>query len=137
MLKPTLLLGLILVSGCHPESGQDNQVTSDQTTLRRGIGGEPSSLDPGEASDTFSYEVIRDVYEGLVAESADGQIVPGVASSWSVDQAGTQYTFNLRHDAMWSNGQPVRAQDFVLAWRRVVDPKRASALGDNCKAIAA
>jgi len=104
--------------------------------LRRGIGGEPSSLDPGVAADTFSYEVIRDLYEGLAAESADGQIVPGVAASWSVDQTGTEYTFNLRHDAMWSNGRPVRAQDFIVAWQRVIDPKHASPLAEFLRPIA-
>jgi oligopeptide transport system substrate-binding protein len=135
--KPApLLLGLMLLAGCHPESGTSNQALVDPTTLRRGIGGEPSSLDPGGASDTFSYEVIRDLYEGLATESADGQILPGVAGSWSVDGTGTEYTFNLRHDAMWSNGRPVRAQDFIAAWRRVIDPKHASALADFLRPIA-
>ena len=132
----TLILGLILLAGCHPESGPVNQTLPGHTTLRRGIGGEPSSLDPGSASDTFSYEVIRDLYEGLATESGDGEILPGVASSWTVDQTGTEYTFNLRHDAMWSNGRPVRAQDFIVAWRRVVDPKQASTLADFLRPIA-
>ena len=131
-----LLLGLMILTGCHPENGTSTQALADPTTLRRGIGGEPSSLDPGGASDTFSYEVIRDLYEGLATESADGQIMPGVASSWSVDQTGTEYTFNLRHDAMWSNGRPVRAQDFIVAWRRVIDPKHASPLADFLRPIA-
>ena len=131
-----LILGLILLTACHPKSGVNYESPVDLTTLRRGIGGEPSSLDPGVASDTFSYQVIRDVYEGLVTESSDGQILPGVASSWSVDQTGTEYTFNLRHDAKWSNNSRVRAQDFVIAWRRVVDPKHASQVADFLRPIA-
>ncbi|MGA2397943.1 MAG: peptide ABC transporter substrate-binding protein [Steroidobacteraceae bacterium] len=131
-----LLIVLLLFAGCHPKSGNDHEAPVDVTTLRRGIGGEPSSLDPGVAGDTISYQVIRDLYEGLATESPEGQILPGVASSWSVDSTGTEYTFNLRHDAKWSNGMPVRAQDFVAAWRRVVDPKRASQVADFFRPIA-
>jgi oligopeptide transport system substrate-binding protein len=104
--------------------------------LRRGIGGEPASLDPGEAADTFSFEVIRDLYEGLTTEQPDGTVVPGVASSWNVNATGTEYTFQIRADAKWSNGVRVRARDFVEAWRRVVDPKRASPVADTLRPVA-
>ena len=70
--------------------------------LRRGIGGEPASLDPGQAADIFSFEVIRDLYEGLATETPDGTVVPGVAASWTVDASGTQYTF---HFARMRGGQ--------------------------------
>jgi oligopeptide transport system substrate-binding protein len=109
---------------------------SEDQVVRRGIGGEPASLDPGEATDTFSFEVIRDLYEGLATELPDGTVVPGVASSWTVNAAGTRYSFQLRTDARWSNGRPVRAQDFVTAWTRVVDPKRASPVADTLRPVA-
>jgi oligopeptide transport system substrate-binding protein len=104
--------------------------------LRRGLGGEPSTLDPSTAADNFSQEVLRDLYEGLTSESPTGDVIPGVARSWDIDPTGTQYTFQLRPDARWSNGKPVRAQDFVAAWRRVVDPKRASPVADDLRLIA-
>src|SRR5271168_1997567 len=107
----------------------------DTATLRRGIGGEPGTLDPGAAADSFSLGVLGDLYEGLTAESADGTVVPGVAASWTVDRTGAKYEFNLRHDAHWSNGAPDRAQDFVNAWRRVVDPKQGSSVADNLRVI--
>src|SRR5271170_7231136 len=124
-------------AGCHAKHGQPAQVSSfDKTaTLRRGLGGEPGTLDPGAAADSFSLEVLGDLYEGLTAESADGTVVPGVAASWTVDPTDTRYEFHLRHDARWSNGAPVRAQDFVNAWRRVVDPKQASPVADNLRVI--
>ena len=103
--------------------------------MRRGLGGEPGTLDPGAAADSFSLEVLGDLYEGLTAEAADGTVVPGVAASWTVDPTGTRYEFYLRHDAQWSNGAPVRAQDFVNAWRRVVDPKQGSPVADNLRII--
>jgi oligopeptide transport system substrate-binding protein len=100
------------------------------------LGGEPSTLDPAAAADSFSQEVLGDLYEGLTIESTNGDVLPGVASSWTVDSSGTQYTFIIRTDARWSNGKPVRAQDFVTAWRRVVDPKRASPVADDLRLIA-
>jgi oligopeptide transport system substrate-binding protein len=108
---------------------------AESVVLRRGLGGEPSTLDPAAAADNFSFEVLQDLYEGLTAESPTGEVVPGVASSWTVDTDGTKYTFQLRSDARWSNGRPVRAQDFVVGWRRVVDPKKGSPVADNLRLI--
>jgi len=141
--KLVILLGALasiaiaIGAGWRITLGMPNQRSSLDTTemLRRGLGGEPGSLDPGGAADSFSLEVLGDLYEGLTAESADGNIVPGVADSWSVDSTGTRYDFHLRRDARWSNGTPVRAQDFVNAWRRVVDPNQASPVADNLRII--
>jgi len=121
-------------SNSHSSATTPPQINNE--TLKRGLGGEPASMDPGEATDTFSFEVIRDLYEGLTTESQDGKVVPGVAASWTVNASGTQYTFKLRHDARWSNGTRVRAEDFVKAWRRVVDPTRASPVADTLRPVA-
>jgi oligopeptide transport system substrate-binding protein len=131
------LFTLFASQGCNSNSGSSAETmrNSDDTVLRRGIGGEPASLDPGEAADTFSFEVIRDLYEGLTTEAPDGAVVPGVASSWTVNASGTEYTFQLRPDAKWSNGTRVRAKDFVEAWRRVVDPMRASPVADTLRPV--
>jgi len=121
---------LLGVGSCnHPTQREPTSI------LRRGLSGDPSSLDPAAAADTFSIEVLQDLYEGLTAESPTGAAIPAVASSWSIDPAGTQYTFHLRHDARWSNGKPVRAQDFVAAWRRVLDPKQGSPVADDLRLI--
>jgi oligopeptide transport system substrate-binding protein len=129
---------IALAPGCHAKQGQSAQPSSHENTatLRRGIGAEPGTLDPGAAADSFSLEVLGDLYEGLTAEAADGAVVPGVAASWTVDPTGTRYDFHLRHNARWSNGNPVRAQDFVNAWRRVVDPKQGSPVADDLRVIA-
>jgi oligopeptide transport system substrate-binding protein len=103
--------------------------------LRRGLSGEPSSFDPAAASDSFAFQVMQDLYEGLTTESSSGDAVPGVAASWSVDSTGKEYRFKLRGNARWSNGKPVRAQDFIFAWRRVVDPKNGSPGSDNLRLI--
>ena len=128
---------IALGAGCHAKHSQSAQPSSleNAAKLRRGIGGEPGTLDPAAAADSFSLEVLGDLYEGLTAEAADGTVGPGVATAWTVDPSGTRYEFHLRHDARWSNGLPVRAQDFVNAWRRVVDPKQGSPVADNLRVI--
>jgi oligopeptide transport system substrate-binding protein len=123
-----------LASCGHPS----NKVGSGANSglLRRALRGEPTSLDPAAAPDNFSFQVLQDLYEGLTTESPAGSVLPGVASSWTVDSTGTQYTFELRADARWSNGKPVRAQDFITAWQRVVDPKHGSPVADDLRPIA-
>ncbi len=111
------------------------QAPDTAEVLRRGLSGEPATLDPAEAADTFSYEVMDDLYEGLTSESPSGAVIPGVASSWTVSASGTQYTFELRPDAKWSNGKPVRARDFIAAWQRTLDPKQGSPVADNLRLI--
>ncbi len=123
-----LLMGL---SGC----GESTNSADSAEGLRRGLAGEPSSLDPALAADNFSFQLLQDLYEGLTVESASGQILPGVAASWAVDSTGTEYTFHLRNNARWSNGKPVRAQEFVFAWRRVLDSARGSPVSDDLRLI--
>jgi oligopeptide transport system substrate-binding protein len=137
LLGAIVSIAMALATGCHIKQSPADQSSPLETTvtLRRGLGGEPGSLDPGAAADSFSLEVLGDLYEGLTAETADGAIVPGVAASWTVDSTGTRYEFHLRRDARWSNGALVRAQDFVNAWRRLVDPKQASPMADNLRII--
>lgn len=83
------------------------------------------SLDPQQATDGTSFEVIADYTDGLMQMDADGQAVPALAESYDLSEDGLTYTFHLR-DAKWSNGDPVTAADFVFAWQRAVDPDVAS-----------
>ena len=84
------------------------------------------SLDPQQATDGTSFEVIADYTDGLMQMDADGQAVPAIAESYELSDDGLTYTFHLRSDAKWSNGTPVTAADFVFAWQRAVDPAVAS-----------
>ena len=94
--------------------------------LHRGNGSEPQSLDPHKSEGVPSANIQKDLFEGLVCESANGDLVPGVAESWKIDKKGRRYRFTLRKDAKWSNGDPVTAHDFVYSWRRILDPKTGS-----------
>ncbi len=128
-------ISLSVALGSCGDVANPNSGRGANALLRRGLSGEPASLDPAAASDNFSAQVMQDLYEGLTTESPSGAALPGVAASWTIDSTGKEYTFKLRENARWSNGKPVRSQDFILAWRRVVDPKNGSPGSDNLRLI--
>ncbi|WP_227646966.1 ABC transporter substrate-binding protein, partial [Klebsiella pneumoniae] len=88
-------------------------------------GTEVASLDPHKTEGVPESNVIRDLLEGLVNQDANGNVVPGVAESWETTDNKT-FTFHIRKDAKWSNGDPVTAHDFVYSFQRAVDPATAS-----------
>ena len=101
----------------------------DSRVLRRGNGGDPGSLDPSLAADEHAFNVLADLYEGLVVHGADGSIQPGVAEHWEISGDGLTYTFHLRDDARWSNGEAVVADHFTHAFLRVITTSSTSPLG--------
>src|ERR1700730_18744140 len=108
LLATVIYIGLLAaLVGCSQQTDRSIDA-SNLLELKRGRGGEPASLDPAAASDNFSTQVIQDLYEGLTTESPTGEVVPGVASSWTVDAGGTQYTFRLRSNAASVNWTPLR-----------------------------
>lgn len=94
--------------------------------LRQGNGAEPQTLDPHRAQGVPASNILRDLFEGLTSEQPDGALIPGAAERWEVSEGGRVYTFYLRVDARWSNGDPVTAVDFVYGLRRSVDPATLS-----------
>ncbi len=130
-------LGLVflLISCSSEESYENKQVSShagqnisqsvDQV-FRKGNGAEPQTLDPHKAEGVPSSNILRDLYEGLITEAPDGSLMPGAAKKWEISPSGTVYTFQLREQAKWSNGEPLTAQDFVYSFRRSVDPATGS-----------
>ena len=99
---------------------------SAEVVLHRGNGGEPQTLDQAHTSIDVEANVLKDLYEGLTVYDAAGAIIPGMAESWKLSDDGLTYTFKLRADAKWSNGDPVTANDFIYSFRRVEDPKTAA-----------
>lgn len=125
----SLLAGLTLaacLAGCGAPEPEAKAAEGDASTLKRGNGGDPGSLDPALAEDLHAFNVLLDLYEGLLTVAADGSIVPGVAESWTVSPAGREYRFQLRADARWTNGTRVVAQHFVHAFRHAVRPASRS-----------
>ena len=110
----------------HPVTGEP--LSDDQTFTYRLLDQFPT-IDPQLNQDVSGFHVIRDLFEGLLSQDAEGNLVPGVATGFTASDNNTTYTFTLRPNARWSNGDPVTAHDFVYAWRRAVDPVTASPYG--------
>ncbi|MBJ6949953.1 peptide ABC transporter substrate-binding protein, partial [Vibrio cholerae] len=83
--------------------------------------GEIPSLHSGKVTDAISYNVLNNVMEGLFRLSKDDEVIEAGAQKYEVSKDGKTYTFHLR-DAKWSNGDPVTAQDYVYAWKQLINP---------------
>ncbi|GAA6160055.1 MULTISPECIES: peptide ABC transporter substrate-binding protein [Ruegeria] len=123
LLTSTMITGAAFAAGTHPTTGE--ALADDQTFTYR-ILDEHSSVDPQVVEDVSGAEIVRDLFEGLMNQDEDGNLVPGVATSFTTNDAKDVYTFTLRDNAKWSNGDPVTAGDFVYAWKRAVDPALSS-----------
>lgn len=119
ILAVILLLGMLttLLAACGSK-GANPEKRRETNEIVIGIPQDFDSLDPDHMTAAGTKEVMFNVYEGLVKPTSDGNIVPAVASDVNVSDDGLTYTFKLR-DAKWSNGDPVKADDFVFAWRRI------------------
>lgn len=119
------LVASFLSVGANAETMVDGNALAEEQHLVRANDAEAATLDSAKAEGLPEMHVIRDLFEGLVIQDRDGNIIPGVAESWQTKDNQT-FVFHLRKDAKWSNGDPVTADDFVYSLRRVVDPKTAS-----------
>ena len=132
-----LLAAVVALGGCGKKDAGDTsaQVTATGSelpsdfnphVLRRGNGPEPDTLDPQVARTEGAFHILRDVFEGLTSIGKDGSPVAGAAESWTVSPDGLEYRFTLRDGLRWSNGDALKAGDYVAGMRRLVDPKTAS-----------
>lgn len=131
LLTLVLAFGTVLAacgSDNSNESSQgDGSSTPTEQVLRINLSAEPPTFDPAQAQDSQTNTVLKTLYEGLVRMDSEGKEIPGVAESWEISEDGLVYKFKLREDAKWSNGDAVTANDFVFAWKRVLDPSTAPA----------
>jgi len=125
-----ILLGLSLTMGATSFSALAANVPAGtelaaNQELVRGNGTEVQSIDPHKTQGVPESNVIRELLEGLVNQDENGNTIPGVAESWETTDNKT-FTFHLRKDAKWSNGDPVTAHDFEYSFKRAVEPLTAS-----------
>jgi oligopeptide transport system substrate-binding protein len=113
-----------LLAGCQGK-GQRPPCPTGKVCLEYGNETDPLTLDPQTSNLLTEGRIIGDLMVGLTTDGADGKPIPGMATSWDVGADGLTWTFHLR-DARWSDGVPVTADDFVYAYRRILDPKTAS-----------
>jgi len=100
--------------------------TPDANSITVNISSEPPDMFSVTMTDTTSFTVLRHIVENLVTLDENDNVKPGVAKDWTVSDDGLVYTFNLRDDMKWSNGEPVTAHDFVFAWTALLTPSFAS-----------
>ena len=116
------VLGAMALGGCVRPGGRVVQGNRDQI-LYWGNGTEPADLDPQTTIGEPESHIFNALFEGLVAtDPSDHQPVPGVAERWDISPDGRVYTFHLRHNAKWSNGDAVTAKDFIDSYRRILSP---------------
>lgn len=97
-----------------------------EQVFHRGNHTEPQSLDPHKSEGIPASRIQRGIFEGLMRDGIDSAPIPGVAESWTISDDSLVYTFKLRKNALWSNGDPVTAHDFEYAWKRLLNPKTGS-----------
>lgn len=122
LLRRTAGLLLAILAMELPANASLADKAQSKMVWHRGEVGDPGSLDPHKATTLIESNVLDEIFEGLVALDARGEIIPGIAESWTVDQSGTVYEFRLRRDAKWSNGDRLVAKDFVYAFQRLMTP---------------
>jgi oligopeptide transport system substrate-binding protein len=132
LLVATGAVALLLASCSRAPVAQ----AASEAILVRGGGPEPDSLDPQKARGFEAQSILRDLCEGLTTLDKKAAVAPGVARSWSASLDGLTYTFALRREARWSNGDPVVAADFVAGLRRLVDPATGSAYAQYIDVVA-
>ncbi|WP_019903515.1 peptide ABC transporter substrate-binding protein [Methylobacterium sp. 77] len=107
-------------------AGRSTARAAPASVYRRGNDADPETLDPHKSSTVAEAHILRDLYEGLLTYDNHGAIIPGAATHWTVSDDALTYTFHLRGDGRWSNGDPVVASDFVFGLRRILHPATAA-----------
>jgi oligopeptide transport system substrate-binding protein len=138
-LKKTLAAFLVLalsaatLAGCGTKAGSDKKEdrslypgTAAKNEITVNLGSEPPDMFSVTMTDTVSFSVLRHVVDNLMMLDENDEPIPGVAKDYKVSDDGLTYTFNLREDMKWTNGEPVTAHDFVFAWTALLDPAFAS-----------
>lgn len=126
LLAATMAIGML--AGCStPKTNkqEDSSSESGEKVFRYSSRTEPTTLDPSKTNCIPDCEIQHAITEGLVRNTG-GEVTPGVASDWTVSDDGLVYTFNLNPDAKWSDGEQIKAGDFVYSWQRLLDPDTAA-----------
>ncbi|MDQ1000070.1 oligopeptide transport system substrate-binding protein [Neobacillus niacini] len=135
LLALSLVLSMFLAacSGGEEKTADDSKDTADKPKVEQVLnfinGDTIPSMDPSLATDEYGFQFLGATMEGLYRLDENGKVSEGIATKHEVSDDGKTWTFTLREDAKWSNGDPVTANDFVYAWQRAVDPATGSEYG--------
>ena len=112
-------IGATLLVGC----GDDSKKETNEQVLTYNLGADSKTLDPALNTAVDGGIVIANAFEGLCRTDENDKAIEGGAKSWTISEDGLTYTFNLREDAKWTNGDNVTAHDYEYAWKRVLNPE--------------
>ena len=141
MLLGLSVLTMLVACGGSEDSGGSGGLTRVQQgnldgVLHFGNGVEPEGLDPHIVTGVSENKIVSALFEGLVVKNpVTLEVEPGVAESWDISEDGTVYTFNLRENSLWSNGDTVTAHDFVWSWQRILTPELGAQYNYNLFAV--
>ncbi len=130
-------LGLVLAACSTPGTSPSSEASDGasqpaseapdvEQVLRVDLGGEPPTLDPTQATDSQSINVLRSITRPLAYYDENLEVVPGLAESWEISEDGQTITFTLKDGIQYSDGTPITADDFVFSWKRLIDPREAA-----------
>lgn len=119
-------LAVSMLAGCSTPKTSSSGDSSGEKVFRYSTRTEPTTLDPTKSNCIPDNEIQHAITESLVRNTG-GEIQPGVAEKWDVSDDGLVYTFYLNKDAKWSDGEQIKAQDFVYSWQRLLNPDTAAA----------
>ena len=131
------LAAMLLLAGCFGgeeasksgdgDSGKKKEENAGPKVLHLNNTEEPGALHPGKAQGTHDSWILEGTFEGLTKKTPEGKIVDGMAKEgWEISEDGKTYTFHLKDDIKWSNGDPVTAGDFEYAWKFALNPNTAA-----------
>ncbi|PLR95203.1 peptide ABC transporter substrate-binding protein [Bacillus sp. T33-2] len=133
MLMATMLVFALAACTANENAGNEadgkdsgNKDKGGEKVLYLNNGSEPTSFDPPIGFDSVSWNALNNLMEGLTRLSPEHEAESATAESWDVSDDGKTYTFHIRKDAKWSNGDDVTAGDFEFAWKRMLDPATGS-----------
>lgn len=125
----TAAMAVSMLAGCSTPSGgggsSDGGDSADGKVFRYATNTLPTTLDPTKGQSIGDNEIQHAITEGLTRNTA-GDVQPGIAEEWEISEDGLTYTFHLRDDAKWSDGEPITAADYEYSWKRLLNPETAS-----------
>ena len=120
MKKWLSILVILTIGAALLTAGCGEEVVTEETVIRYNVGTEPQTLDPALMTGIPESTILLQMYDGLTRLDADNNPQAAIAESWDISEDGTEFTFHLREDAVWANGDPLTAADFEFSWKRAL-----------------
>lgn len=122
----TATVAMTVLAGCGGSTSGDKASTADKQEITYNLGADPRTLDPALATDTTGMSILSNAFVGLTELDDKEKAVPGEAEKWEISDDKLTYTFHLKKDLKWSNGDPVTAKDYEYEWKRLLNKDTAA-----------